>query len=196
MCADFTAPTFQVLIGHIQRVHSQSSGFQVTCGYDGCMRTLYSIESFKKHLTRNHKRKVDVGVPGVLPLDNEDSADMHDHHGLNDLENDAPSQDRYQLRKESHARWILKLKETRILTQESVNCVLKDVTTLCISTVAELGEEVASKLQQSGVSIADIPGLQQLFSPQSLYARPFDGLDTYYRQVEFFKTHFKLVVRL
>lgn len=58
MCEDFNAPTIKLLLGHIGRVHSHSPHFSFTCGLDGCLMTLKSYPSLKKHIQRKHKKVI------------------------------------------------------------------------------------------------------------------------------------------
>lgn len=97
--------------------------------------------------------------------------------------------------------WIMKLKEVRKLTQQSVNCILGDVTDLCDDIVTRMQRDITLRLQSAGITPADadadadVPGLSDLLDSSTPLCRPFDGLDTYYRQVAFMKKHLKLVVR-
>ena len=92
----------------------------------------------------------------------------------------------------NNAQWILKSKETLKLTQVATNTLLENVTELCTSTVVE---EVKTVLQSSGIDPSSINGLEALFCSSSPYCRPFDGIDTYYRQVAYYKEHLNFVVR-
>ena len=88
----------------------------------------------------------------------------------------------------------MKLKEVRKLTQQSVNCILGDVTDLCDDIVTRMQRDITLRLQCAGITPADVPGLSDLLDSSTPLCRPFDGLDTYYRQVAFMKKHLKLVV--
>ena len=88
----------------------------------------------------------------------------------------------------------MKVKEERKMTQRSIGEIVGDVSELCSDTVTRLGEQVFAKLQSAGIAPTDIPGLADLFADSSPYCRPFDGLDTYFRQLSFYRRHFILVV--
>ena len=66
MCIGYETPTFELLCSHIMRNHSNSPNFSLTCGYDGCMRTLSSFSAFKKHIQRNHKQKVSFSASNPI----------------------------------------------------------------------------------------------------------------------------------
>ena len=97
-------------------------------------------------------------------------------------------------RRVNTAKWILKLKEGQKLTQSCVDGVLEEVTELCTVSIGQLGDAVQSVLQSAGFSFSDVPGMQELFALTSPYACPFDGLDTYHRQLTFYTTHMDMVV--
>ena len=91
-------------------------------------------------------------------------------------------------------RWIMEIKEQRKLPQVTVNKIIEDFSEFCENNITKLGEEVMEKIKSAGIS-SEIPGLAELFSSQSQYCQPFAGLDTTYRQLAFYRQHFKLVVR-
>ena len=88
----------------------------------------------------------------------------------------------------------MKLKEVRKPTQQSVNCILGDVTDLCNDIVTRMQGDITLRLQSAGITPADVPGLSDLLDSSTPLSRPFDGLDMYYRQVVLLKKHLKLVV--
>ena len=49
---------------------------------------------------------------------------------------------------------------------------------------------------QSGASQAAVDGLQLLFSGDGTFGRPFQGLETQYQQLKFYRQHLNLVVSL
>ena len=98
-------------------------------------------------------------------------------------------------RQRNTAMWILKLKETRLLPQSTLDGILEDVSLLFTSLIADLSSTLAKRLEENDIDHETILGFTQLFDESSAYCRPFDGLDTRYRQLSFFKEHFNLVVR-
>ena len=92
------------------------------------------------------------------------------------------------------ARWILRVKEGRKLTQSCIEELLGDVTDMCSYTVSQLGTQVSSLLRDAGIKMDDIPGLNELFQPGSSYCQPFCQLETQHRQLAFYTSHFNYVV--
>lgn len=68
MCGDFCSPTLKLLLSHIGRVHSHSPSFSFTCGIDGCLTTLKSYASLRKHLQRKHREFLDTRSEEAQPL--------------------------------------------------------------------------------------------------------------------------------
>lgn len=92
------------------------------------------------------------------------------------------------------ARWILRVKEGRKLTQSCLDELLSDVTDLCSYTAVQLGQQASSLLRDAGIKMDDIPGLNELFQEGSPYCQPFSQLETQHRQLSFYRSHFNYVV--
>ena len=91
--------------------------------------------------------------------------------------------------------WILKLKEKRKLTQSALEEILQDLTELCTDLVTQLGERVVAALTSAGVMTREVPGLLELFdSEKSKFCQPFHHLNTYHRQLSFYRANFNFVV--
>ena len=55
LCADFSAPSLQLLLRHIGQVHANCESFKITCGVDHCKSTFKSFKRFRAHLKNKHK---------------------------------------------------------------------------------------------------------------------------------------------
>ena len=186
-CVGFQAPTFQLLLSHAVRVHS--GNFRITC----CMREYKTVSSYRKHCQRSHQQirlRADLRGDSNPPDDDTQLGDQPE----DDTEENSRDKLECDRKMRNNAQWILKSKETLKLTQVATNTLLDSVTELCTSTVIELGEEVKALLQSSGVDPSSINGLEVLFSLTSPYCRPFDGIDTYHRQLAYYKEHLNFVV--
>ena len=58
--------------------------------------------------------------------------------------------------------------------------------------VTEIRDNLGRVLQQNSINVASIINFQAIFDES--YTRPFDGLDTFYQQIQFFKNVFGLIV--
>ena len=83
-----------------------------------------------------------------------------------------------------------------MITQAALQGVIEGVTNLMQSQLDALHSQVHQQLLQSGVSQAAIDGLQLLFSRDGIFGHPFQGLETQYQQLKFYRQHFNLVVSL
>ena len=92
------------------------------------------------------------------------------------------------------ALWILKLKEGRKLSQSATEEILSDVTEMCSNLINCLGEDLYKLLNSMNINPDDIPGLKDLFKEESQYTQPFRGIDTFYLQMSYYRSHLKFVV--
>ena len=182
MCSDFVAPTFQLLQLHFFRVHS--SDFHISC----CSRTFTSAPAYRKHIQRHHHQPC-AQQPSAEAIQQNEEGHNDDHGGT------------YELPSLSHAiacnkaKWILKVKESQKLTQVCIDSMLQDITELVTVTVSELGDAMRSTIELAGISIDTILGLSEMFEHTSPFCQPFDGLDTYYKQLSYYRKYLNFVVR-
>ncbi len=195
LCADFSAPSLQLLLRHIGSVHASREGFKITCGVELCRTTFRSFKRFKAHLKSKHKLLGSEDEPEATDIDQSfPDNPSEDNDGLPD-DQDMYTQSDPQLEQlKRRAMWILKVKEKRKLTQSTLEEILQDVTELFTDLVTQLGERVAATLQSAGRTAVEIPGLLELFSDKSEFCQPFQHLNTYHRQLSFYRANFNFVV--
>lgn len=97
-------------------------------------------------------------------------------------------------RKKQAAIWILKVQETYKLPQSTMELILKDITGFVQDLLVDLFDDVKQVLSNSGIDPAEVEGLSNLFSEDSVYATPFSGLETQYSQLKFYKEVLNFVV--
>lgn len=198
LCADFSAPSLQLLLRHIGQVHANCESFKITCGVDHCKSTFKSFKRFRAHLKNKHKllgaedEAVRTGSADTNQPLPDNSSEM-DNQLFEDQQMDTQPDPQFEQLKR-RALWILKLKEKRKLTQSALEEILQDVTELCTDLVRELGERVASTLLSAGVKAEEVPGLLELFDEKSECCQPFHHLNTYHRQLSFYRANFNFVV--
>lgn len=185
-CEGFQAPSFQLLLSHTTRAHSGN------CRISCCMREFHTVTSYRKHCNRYHQELLQQNRITQASTGDFDQLDtlQGDDIGEDNLHNEH-SEERDMRNK---ALWILKSKETLKLTQVATTSLLDSATELCETTVTELGGEVKALLQVVGIDSSSVPGLDALFSTTSHYCQPFDGIDTYHRQLAYYKKHLNFVV--
>ena len=92
------------------------------------------------------------------------------------------------------AKFILKTREGRKLTQVAMNGVVHDVQTMLQFTLEAVEQKFLDKIKAGGVAITEeqLEDLRSVFSGPS--SNPFQGLETEYKQEAFFKENFNYVV--
>lgn len=213
LCSDFSAPTPHLLLKHIGRVHANAPRFSLRCIFGGCETTYTNFHSYKRHIRKKHFRELinqtESDQDSDCELDNEadylsdeeqnirmhasDESDLESIVSLGDHDTEESSSMEESSDREA-ALWILKLKEGRRLTQSTTEEILSDVTELCSSIVLHLKNEVHRVLESADIIPDNIPGLDDLFSESSSYAHPFCNLQTQYKQMSYFHSHFNFVV--
>ena len=183
-------------LSHIRLVHSSDPNFAITCGIDQCARTFKKFSAFNSHIYRNHR--------DVVMLLKEEVPVTHDagnsYEGISTerfqpvvtVENTLPEVSQLlNIDKEEQeiasAKFILKLKEGRSMSQTSVNDVVEGCQLLFDHTLTRVRAGVKERLSRSGIDPQDIDGLQEFFEEVE---DPFSNLKTAYKQEKAFEKHF------
>lgn len=92
------------------------------------------------------------------------------------------------------AKFILKTKEGRKLTQVAMNGIVHDVQTMIECTLETIEQQVLDKIEAAGITVTDeqLQDLRSTFYGPS--SNPFQGVETEYKQEAFFKENFNYVV--
>jgi hypothetical protein len=184
---------------HVQLFYAHQPGFSITCGLDGCLRSFSSFRSFRNHVYSYHggDSNLELQQDGGN-VDDPTSGDDEDEDGV-DGDGDAGAtweMNAIQPSQRNAAMFLMGLKEKHMITQAALQGVIEGVTTLMQSQLDALYTQVHQQLLQSGVSQTTIDELQPLFSGDGIFGRPFQGLETHYQQLKFYRQHFNLVVSL
>ncbi len=115
-------------------------------------------------------------------LDNNDSSNLDLEHLLG---TDIKTQRR------TSALFILKLKETRRLSQAAIDDVVEGYRGLFDLTVQRMRCGVNACLADAGIDPTDVSRIGNVFTE---IVNPFDGLETYYKQEAYFRKEFDLIV--
>ena len=191
---------------HISRVHSHCSGFSITCGINGCLRTYTNYTSWSRHVRQVHKihaQQETVSTtttdPDTDTMDTSDTTDMDMMYTETMECDDAPPSRSRQLdeteKKKERACWILKLRDGNKLTQSCTEKILGNVSELCMQIISDIKEAVAQELRDNNISnMCTRKILTILDNPQ--YSEPFKGLETKHLQMAVFRQHLGYVVSL
>jgi len=93
------------------------------------------------------------------------------------------------------ATWILKTHETNMLTQSCMENLLSDVTDICGNIIDELRVDIAQNLKSASISSSVIEKISTIFDDVT-YRQPFIGLETQYKQLQFYRKHLNFVVKV
>lgn len=180
-------PDLKYLLKHIRQVHAHRPGFQITCCISGCRRKYRTFEVFRNHVYELHSETEPIIMQTSTPVTEDIPVPTDDEP------QDEPIVNTRDSIKKCAAVWILKVQETYKLPQSTMELILKDVTGLFQDILVDLFNEHV--LTNSSINHTDINGLSALFSENSIYARPFAGLETQYSQLKFYREEFNFVVR-
>lgn len=184
------------LIWHLREIHALSEGleFTLTCSQDGCPRTYHSINSFTKHLSREHQ----IASTTVVEPSLQTFPTFTDFPGTIDTtpleENIAEPSEGFKLlsSSDSAASFVAKM-------YAGSNVTLMDVTRT-VTCVKELVETTVATLQNSVSSVfnnLEVPHDHELVQPlmeQFESAKHmFDDIDTPFKMNTHFSEKFHLV---
>lgn len=167
-------------------VHSLDPNFSIQCDFVGCSRTFKNFRTYQNH--RNSHRKSERG---------EEAQDTFDIDSNSELDADRPS---YQYTPPTEtdmqsyaARWILGTSEKRSLTRIASLGIVEDVSTLIKFVTEVLQQQVGCILRENGInSSAVTSGLDDIFA--SPVTTPFNGLLSFYQQLQYYGEHFNFIV--
>ena len=206
LCAEFHAPTIQLLLPHIRLVHSTQAGFCITCGLHGCQRTFRNMKTFTNHIYQFHMISRTFTMPSqLLPNTKGDyereSSDEDEDMNLDDNyiqpSTSEPNLQSTVLQEEVlsyAAKWILKTREGYKLTQSALENIIQDITSLIQFLLHKTYIAVEEALKNAHISSCQIPDLATVFNPDGLFGRPFQGLESAYQQMKYCREHLGLVV--
>ena len=196
ICGKYARRTLAEIMRHVRETHRHFAG-PVRCGIDGCPATPSTYDGLRQHIYKRHR---DALIP---PFQNE--LDSHDN-SLNDPRGDANEIASAEPPIESSpqpparvpnktleaARFILKIRDGKRLTQTTTDGIIKDIQCMLDHSISDLknnvmevlGENLTTDLKQK---------VQELFSAADSKCL-FDGLETQYKQEKFIQEHFQYVV--
>ena len=94
-------------------------------------------------------------------------------------------------RKRENAKFLLMLSEGKQVSQVALDEIVQGCREICKQTVSQTKERVLCVLNQAGVNVTDIPGLEESLCCSE---DPFESIDTAYLRKKFYKKHFNYMV--
>lgn len=193
---DVSAPSSQLLQKHVRQTHIDDPNFQIQCSNEGCRRTFTHYRTFQNHLLSHTTTSLHTLASSAAPSVNDES----DHYQADNDGNLTISTGnvteldpcRFTL-KDHIAKWILKTGESRYLTRTAMMGILEDVSDIVQLIISHLHSEVCAFMCSTDTAPDNLHLINEIFQKES-YTLPFNGLDSYYLQLQYFKKHFAFVV--
>ena len=204
----YLCPSLALYISHLRLVHNGDPTFNVSCPIDCCEKPFSTFSAFNSHIYRDHRAALGLDqcetefqrLPEASAVANNtvefsENENMDSSPGRRERElSPQPVSlgtgiNQEQQQKES-AKFILKLREIRGISQVAVIDVVEGCQSLFQNTLARVKEGVRDKLSHSGIDYSDVGELDSVFDLPD----PFEALDTIYLQDTYFKEHFHYLV--
>ena len=160
-CCHLSFPTFKRYLNHQRDYHSHEPGFAIRCPGKSCFRAYSKISSLKSHLSRWHKNEnsgfdLDNVEDVSIPFDNPEV-----DHPLNELVENTPNA-RETFTKKHLALFALKIQEVNRLTDTTTNSLINNTAELLERHESHLKGKIESCLEESGIDIKGINGLDEI----------------------------------
>lgn len=186
--------TYKKVVRHLGTVHAHESAFYVECCVLGCPRTYTNFHSYKSHLYKRH-REVIIDLPSasetndtLLPSTTEIEPPSPQSNTCTS-ESDLLVASTSTSRQREAALFILKAKHLHKVSQNALNGLQCDISSMLETTVHQLEVGVMDLLHMSPLR----EQVRTVFhSP--IVTDPFCGLTSKYMQKSFYKAEFQLVV--
>ena len=200
ICKQYARVSLKEIIRHIRDMHRHFST-PVRCGVDGCPSTATSYDSLRQHTYKKHRNELIPEDHGFVPsIEDQSCNDCPESSAFTEGGSHIPSSSppspattiaTTQSTLEG-ARFILKLRDGKGLTQTVTNSVLKDIQVVIDSTNESLKNKVTEYLLHiNKLSESEIARIQEIFSSEKAI---FDGLESVGKQESYFQEYFNYVV--
>ena len=134
----------------------------------------------------------------VVNGENQPIPDCHNDHdreiGFHEINDEEEEEDSTDTMRHQNAQFILKTKETNLLTQKFLDNIVDGSTELVQGTVNAIKSGVQDCLENAGINFDAIPVLNDLFAEENPISNPFQHVSTKHKQNAYFKEHFGLIV--
>ena len=204
-CCGSFAKSLSDVLRHVRLMHFGTPGFTtLKCNLEGCQRSFRKYAVFRNHIYEYHSNKIDnIPAPGVTEPTNFEypqnslTEDSDDGSADTDFTSDLPTISQVtpaDSMQRAAAIWLLKTQELRRLPQSTTEGIMQDVGSLYDTALSNLHADVLDALRRAGVDSSTIPGLSSVFSSSGPHGNLFSGLETHYKQLQYYKNNFHFVV--
>ena len=209
MCV-FEAPSVALLLSHLRLLHSNDPRFLVRCGIEpGCSYTARTFSALYSHVYRKHKQagiissrssntgsevlaSNEINHTGSIEQCFDQSTSCRESISeINQAEIDHLLGTDQEKQKRASALFLLKLKESKQVSQVVIDEIISEWHTLFSHTTLRIQAGVRASLAAAGIDSSTLPGLNEVFDN---IPKPFDGLETRFKQEKYYRESLFLVV--
>ena len=187
---DYAAPSEELLFGHIRIVHANDPNFSIQCSFNGCERTFTNFRTWQNHRLLHYRSGT---IDTVSPTDTDEDVVGFPDSDASATHVSSPSVPDMQ---RFAAQWILKTRETRMLTRSAMQGIIENVDVLVGYVTEGLKSQTQMVLENHGIKPESIiiNDLDNVFTGP--VTKPFQGLTSFHQQLQYCRSMFNLVVRL
>ena len=187
LCPTLCCNSFREYLQHVQLMHSSLPNFSITCGIGGCLRTFRKMGPFRNHISAYHSKSdlSTISTDTSRITESEESTSYNNED--DDLDNSSEIDPQIAL-KSYVARFLLQLKEKQKLTQVAVQSVIEGVTSLVQFHLNALNTKIRDGTDGLDDPIRIKEVLHEIIQ-RSEFRNPFEGLETQYHQLNYFRKH-------
>jgi len=193
ICGQYARRSLAEIMRHIREVHRHFDG-SVRCGINGCPATPASYDGLRQHIYKKHRDALIPPVHAELSSNSSIDDQVDDSHSVTaeGLEDTCISSQVSSNKSFEAARFILKIRDGRRLTQIVTDGIIKDIQCMLNYTIDNLKASVMETLSDH-LTIDSLAAqtIQQAFSDSKCL---FNGLETQHKQENFIQEHFNYVV--
>ncbi len=205
-CSHLYFQTFARYLIHLRNNHCYEPNFKVTCPIEGCFRSYSKIKSLTSHLLRKHKvteSHDDIGSNQLdvshVTLDSTDGAANDDqchfgntaHFNHNEMKENTDPED---ISVKVLALYALKTQELNNLSDNATDRVLESTSQLLQQSEENLKKPVRICLQNSGINVRDIDGLEDVLQSPPNTVEAMKQLKTSAERNKYLRNNLRMVV--
>lgn len=190
VCNLFGGNTFNTVLRHIGEYHRHDPGLTIRCGIDRCPQRYTNYESFRSHVYRKHRSTLHIASTAIQGLGGNLLHD-HDENSSEDISEDGSISCESTSTSLHHngAKFILKTREQYRIPQSTLNKMIGDVKGLCEVSHEQMKKKVKACIVAK-LSEEEVEEVMECFISEF----PLDGLETEYRQLQYYRQHFEYLV--
>ena len=105
-------------------------------------------------------------------------------------------EDRVEFDRRENAFFLLRTKESNLLSQKCLDDIVEGTTQVVRNTVDSIKSQLKECFDKAHVQFDEIPGTKEIFSSDNPTYNPFEHVLTKHKQALFFKENFGLIVSI